>query len=42
MDGYKRASIVGKASNGAWRVRAYRGATEVSLIVDGTGRVSLE
>ena len=42
MDGYKRASIVGKTSNGAWRAKAYRGTTEVSLIVDGTGRVSLE
>lgn len=42
MDGYKRASILGKTSNGAWRAKAYRGTTEVSLIVDGTGRVSLE
>lgn len=42
MDGYKRASILGKTSNGAWRAKAYRGTTEVTLIVDGTGRVSLE
>jgi hypothetical protein len=42
MDGYKRATIVGKASNGAWRAKAYRGATEVLLIVDGTGSVSME
>jgi hypothetical protein len=42
MDGYKLVTILGKASNGAWRVKAYRGATEVQLIVDGTGRVSLE
>src|SRR5262245_27879127 len=42
MDGYKRVSIVGKASNGAWRAKAFRGATEVLLIVDGTGSVSME
>lgn len=42
MDGYKRVSILGKASNGAWRVKAYRGTTEVQLVVDGTGRVSME
>ena len=42
MDGYKRVSILGKASNGAWRVKAYRGTTEVQLVVDGTGRVSTE
>jgi len=41
-DGYKRVSIVGKASNGAWRVKAYRGPTEVLLTVDGTGRVSMD
>lgn len=42
LDGYKRVSVIGKASNGAWRVKAYRGATEVLLTVDGTGRVSME
>ena len=41
-DGYKRASLVGKASNGSWRAKAYRGTTEVWLTVDGTGRVSLD
>jgi hypothetical protein len=41
LDGYKRVSIVGKASNGAWRAKGYRGATEVLLTVDGTGRVSM-
>ena len=25
LDGYKRVSIVGKASNGAWRAKGYRG-----------------
>ena len=39
MDGYKRVTIVGKTSSGAWRAKAYRGATEVLLVVDVTGRV---
>lgn len=42
MDGYKRVTIVGKTSSGAWRAKAYRGATEVLLVVDGTGRVSTD
>src|SRR5882672_9257595 len=42
LDGYKRVSIVGKAGNGAWRAKAYRGTTEVRLTVDSTGRVSLD
>lgn len=42
IDGYKRVSIIGKASNGAWRAKGYRGTTEVLLTVDGTGRVSLD
>jgi hypothetical protein len=42
MDGYKRVSIVGKAINGAWRAKAYRGTTEVLLTVDGTGKVSAD
>jgi hypothetical protein len=42
LDGYKRVTVLGKASNGAWRAKAYRGTTEVQLTVDGTGRVSLE
>jgi hypothetical protein len=41
-DGYKRATLVGKAGNGSWRAKAYRGTTEVWLTVDGTGRVSLD
>ena len=41
LDGYKRVSIVGKANNGAWRAKGYRGTTEVLLTVDGTGRVSM-
>lgn len=42
VDGYKRVSILGKASNGGWRVRGYRGSTEVLLTVDGSGRVSMD
>ena len=41
-DGYKRATLIGKASNGGWRAKAYRGTTEVWLTVDGTGRVALD
>ena len=41
-DGYKRVTIIGRASNGAWRVRGLRGTTEVLLTVDGTGRVSMD
>jgi hypothetical protein len=42
MDGYRRVSIIGKAGSGAWRVKAYRGTTEVLLTIDGTGRVSMD
>jgi hypothetical protein len=42
LDGYKRVTILGKASNGAWRAKGYRGTSEVMLTVDGTGRVSMD
>jgi hypothetical protein len=42
LDGYKRVSILGKGSNGAWRAKGYRGTTEVLLTIDGTGRVSMD
>jgi hypothetical protein len=42
LDGYKRVSVLGKASNGTWRAKAYRGTTQVGLTVDGTGRVSVD
>jgi hypothetical protein len=42
QDGYKRVSILGKANNGAWRAKGYRGTTAVLLTVDGTGRVSMD
>lgn len=41
-DGYKRVTLLGKASNGAWRAKAFRGTTEVLLTVDGTGRVAMD
>ena|SRR5262245_60975929 len=41
-DGYKRVTLLGKASNGAWRAKGFRGSTEVLLTVDGTGRVSMD
>jgi hypothetical protein len=41
-DGYKRVSIIGKAGNGAWRAKGFRGTTEILLTVDGTGRVSMD
>jgi hypothetical protein len=41
-DGYKRVSIIGRASNGAWRAKGFRGTTEILLTVDGTGRVSMD
>ena len=41
-DGYKRVTILSKASNGAWRAKGYRGTTEVQLTVDGTGQVTMD
>ena len=41
-DGYKRVTLLGKTSNGAWRAKGFRGTTEVLLTVDGTGRVSMD
>src|SRR5262249_22965521 len=41
-DGYKRVTVLGKAGNGGWRAKAFRGTTEVLLTVDGTGTVSVE
>jgi hypothetical protein len=41
-DGYKRVTVLGKAGNGAWRATGFRGATEVLLTVDGSGRVSMD
>jgi hypothetical protein len=41
-DGYKRVRVLGKATDGTWRAKAYKGTSEVQLIVDGMGRVSAE
>ena len=41
-DGYKRVSVLGKSADGTWRAKAYRGATDVRLTVDATGRVSAD
>jgi len=41
-DGYKRVTVLGRRADGAWQAKAYRGATEVLLAVDDTGRVSLQ
>lgn len=41
-DGYKRATVLGTGPSSTWRVKAYRGDTEVVVTVDGTGSVTLE
>ncbi len=41
-DGYKRVRIVDRGANGTWRAKAYRGTTEVEVVVDGAGRVLTE
>lgn len=41
-DGYKRVTVLGKAGNGAWRAKGFRGATEVLLTVDSSGSVSMD
>jgi hypothetical protein len=41
-DGYKGVTVVGRSGNGIWRAQAYRGSTEVRLIVDDAGTVSTE
>jgi hypothetical protein len=40
--GYGEVSLLTKAADGSWRAKAYRGATEVQLTVDGMGRVSTD
>lgn len=40
-DGYKDVNALARESDGTWRGKAYRGATEVQVIVDGAGRVSV-
>lgn len=40
--GYSEVSALAPGADGTWRAKAYRGATEVRLTVDGTGRVSTD
>ena len=40
--GYSEVSVLAPGTDGTWRAKAYRGATEVQLIVDGTGKVSTD
>jgi hypothetical protein len=39
-DGYKGVNVLAREPDGTWRAKAYRGATEVQVTVDGAGRVS--
>ena len=41
-DGYKRTTVLGPRANGTWRVKGFRGDTEVVLTVDGAGTVTIE
>ena len=41
-DGYKRVTVLGPGPSGTWRVKAYRGNTEVVLTVDNTGSVTAD
>jgi hypothetical protein len=41
-DGYKRATVLGPGPSGTWRVKAYRGNTEVVVTVDNTGSVTAD
>ena len=40
--GYSEVSVLAPGTDGTWRAKAYKGATEVQLTVDGTGRVSTD
>lgn len=39
-DGYKGVDVLAREADGTWSAKAYRGATEVQVTVDGAGRVS--
>jgi hypothetical protein len=41
-DGYKRVRVISKSEDGTWRARAFRGSTEVALLVDSQGNVMAE
>ena len=40
--GYSEVSLLASESDGTWRARAYRGAEEVRLTVNGAGKVSAD
>jgi hypothetical protein len=40
--GYSEVSMLASGTDGTWRARAYKGATEVQVTVDGAGRVSAD
>lgn len=40
--GYSEVSMLVPGTDGTWRAKAYRGATEVQVTVDGTGKVSFQ
>jgi hypothetical protein len=40
--GYSEVSVLVPGADGTWRAKAYRGATEVQVTVDGTGKVSFQ
>lgn len=40
--GYESVDVLGRGTDGSWRAKAYRGQTEVRLVVDGMGRVSAQ
>jgi len=41
-DGYKRVTVLGRGPSGTWRVKAYRGDTELVVKVDDAGSVTME
>lgn len=40
--GYSEVSMLASGTDGTWQARAYKGATEVRVTVDGAGRVSAD
>lgn len=40
--GYSEVSMLASGMDGTWRAKAYRGATEVEVTVDGAGKVSAD
>jgi hypothetical protein len=41
-DGYKSVRVLAKGSSGTWQAKVYRGATEIEVSVDSSGRVSAQ